>query len=61
MLDRRPTTASRRRSWAGCGCPRGSKKISTRGHGRGWVCQSLSKSRTRGGRMLKKFVKAKCG
>jgi hypothetical protein len=53
-------TTMAKRSWAGCGCPRGSKKISTKGRGRGWACQSLTKSRTRRGTMLKKFVKARC-
>jgi hypothetical protein len=50
----------RSRSWAGCGCPSGAKKISTRGHGRGWVCQSRAFKRARGGRRYKPFVKATC-
>lgn len=57
----RPSVASRRRSWAGCGCPRGSKKVPSKGRGRGWVCLSLTKKRTRNGRVLAPFVKATCG
>ena len=53
--------AKRRKSWAGCGCPSGSKRITTRGRGRGWACQSNTLSRTRTGRKIRKFVKAKCG
>lgn len=46
-------------SAARCGCPAGSKKISTRGRGRGFVCQSTSFKRIKG-RKLKPFVKATC-
>jgi hypothetical protein len=53
--------SSRKRSWAGCGCPRGSKKVPQKGRGRGWACISLTKKRTRAGRMLAPFVKATCG
>jgi len=57
-----------RRSYSGfgnvsCGCPSGSRKISTRGGGRGWVCQSTSMKsmRVRGKmRRMKPFVKALC-
>lgn len=48
--------ARRRSNWAGCGCPSGSKKISTKGRGRGWVCQSRTKNR----RGMKPFVRATC-
>lgn len=49
-----------RKSWSGCGCPAGSKKISTRGRGRGWVCQSTTFRKSRTGRKMKPFVKARC-
>ncbi len=56
----------RKKSWRGCGCPKGSVRRSTRGHGRGWVCQS-KKPRKPYGRRLKNlgrhfypFVKATC-
>ena len=52
--------ARRRKSWAGCGCPRGSKKISTRGHGRGWACQSNTAKRIKGRVIKRPFVKATC-
>jgi len=42
-----------------CSCPAGSKRISTRGRGRGFVCQS-TKFKTVKGRRMKPFVKAKC-
>lgn len=46
--------------WSGCGCPLGSKRISTKGRGRGWVCQSTTFRKTKNGRRIKPFVKAKC-
>lgn len=53
--------ARRSKNWAGCGCPRGSRKITTRGRGRGWACQSMTPKRSRTGRVIKKpFVKAIC-
>jgi len=51
---------SRSKSWAGCGCPKGSKKISTRGRGRGWACQSTKPKRIKGRLIKKPFVKATC-
>lgn len=56
---RKSSRSSGGKSWAGCGCPSGSKKLSTKGRGRGWVCQSTTFSQVRG-RRLKKFVKARC-
>jgi hypothetical protein len=53
-----------RRSRAGCRCPSGAKMLSTRGRGRGFVCQSQSFRviRKRGRRYkLKPFVRAICG
>jgi len=49
-----------RRNWAGCGCPSGSKRISTRGRGRGWACQSVTPRRNRRGGRFFPFVKASC-
>lgn len=46
-------------SGARCSCPSGSKRISTRGRGRGFVCQSTSFKRIKG-RKIKPFVKATC-
>lgn len=57
MARRRSTRA---RGWAGCGCPSGSRKISTKGRGRGWVCQSTSYKRNKRGGRFKPFVKATC-
>jgi hypothetical protein len=59
---RRKTSRSRRSGLSGasyCGCPTGSKKISTKGRGRGWVCQSTSFKTNRNGMRYKPFVKAK--
>jgi hypothetical protein len=55
----------KKKSWRGCGCPRGSRRISTRGVARGWVCQSKKPRKTRGrlrnvGRYFYPFVKATC-
>lgn len=47
------------KNWSGCGCPSGSKRISTKGRGRGWVCQSTTYKK-KGNRKFKPFVKAKC-
>ena len=51
------------RGMSGCGCPSGSFPISTKGRGRGWVCQSktfrILKKRGRKWK-LKPFVKAIC-
>jgi hypothetical protein len=51
------------RGMSGCGCPSGSFPISTKGRGRGWVCQSKTfrviKKRGRQWK-LKPFVKAIC-
>jgi len=46
-----------------CGCPAGSKRVSTKGRGRGWACvseqtKSLSPKVKRG--WFKPFVKAIC-
>lgn len=43
----------RARTTTNCSCPAGSKKISTKGRGRGWACQ-------RQGKGFQPFVKAKC-
>jgi hypothetical protein len=60
----------RKRNWSGCRCPAGSRRISTRGRGRGWACQSNRPKRVRvkkgprRGQMTtvkKPFVKAVCG
>lgn len=58
MARRKKSTRSR--SWAGCRCPAGSRKISTRGRGRGWACQSSKAKRIRGRLIKKPFVKAVC-
>lgn len=42
-----------RADWKGCGCPEGTKKVPTKGRGRGWACM---RSTNRGGR----FVAAVC-
>lgn len=58
---RRSVGLSGAKNWTGCGCPSGSNKVSTRGRGRGWVCQSRTPKRSRTGRLIKKpFVKATC-
>lgn len=49
-----------RRSSKSCACPRGSKKISTKGRGRGFVCQSTSPKRSKRGGKFYPFVKASC-
>jgi hypothetical protein len=46
-----------------CGCPAGSKRVSTKGRGRGWACvsdttKSLSPKVKKG--WFKPFVKAIC-
>lgn len=59
----------KRKSWKGCHCPRGSRRISTRGHGRGWVCKATSSGKRRlargrlksFGKYVYPFVKATCG
>lgn len=39
MAKTRKKSAGRsRKTWKGCGCPSGSSRVSTKGHGRGWVC-----------------------
>jgi len=52
--------AKRARNWAGCGCPSNSKKISTKGRGRGWACQSNASKVNKRGMRYKPFVKANC-
>lgn len=55
--------SGRKRSWAGCGCPSGSVRLSTKGRGRGWVCMSKTpKVRKRHGLTFTfhPFVKARC-
>lgn len=51
-----------RKSWSGCGCPSGATKVSTKGHGRGWVCVKKVTTRSRmGGQVtVPRFVKASC-
>lgn len=49
-----------KKNWSGCGCPSGSKKITTKNRGRGWTCQSLSFKTTKRGTQIKPFVKAVC-
>ena len=49
-----------KKNWSGCGCPKGSKRISTKGRGRGWACQSLARRRTKKGGSFFPFVKAHC-
>lgn len=44
-----------------CGCPANAKKISTKGRGRGFVCQAQSYKVNKKGRRYKPFVKAVCG
>lgn len=44
-----------------CKCPSGAKMISTKGRGRGFVCQAQSYKTNRKGRRYKPFVKAHCG
>jgi hypothetical protein len=51
---------AKKRSWAGCGCPKGSKRISTKGRGRGWACQLEGYKLTKKGRRIRPFVKAVC-
>jgi hypothetical protein len=50
-----------KRDWSSCGCPKGSKRITTKGHGRGWACQADNFKVTKKGRKLRPFVKAVCG
>lgn len=53
-----------RSSWKSCGCPSGSTRHSTKGHGRGWVCIKKVKGirRAQPSRVVThtRFVKAKC-
>jgi hypothetical protein len=49
-----------KRNWTGCGCPQGSKKISTKNRGRGWVCQANAAKTNKRGKKYKPFVKALC-
>jgi len=49
-----------KKDWSGCGCPTGTKKISTKNRGRGWTCQASGFKVNKKGRKYKPFVKAIC-
>lgn len=56
-MAQRKRSGSRR---GGCGCPSGAKMISTKGRGRGFVCQAQSYKVNKKGTRYKPFVKALC-
>lgn len=39
-----------------CGCPAGSRKVSTKGRGRGWACVTIAETPGKG--WFRPFVKA---
>jgi hypothetical protein len=64
VMAKKRKKSGAKRSWKGCGCPASAVKVSTKGHGRGFVCISKQeKTSKRNGLtyVSHPFVKATCG
>ena len=48
------------KDWSKCGCPKGTKRLSTKGRGRGWTCQASNFKVNKKGKKYLPFVKAAC-